>query len=72
MINPMLTDWVTMKEAAELCRVSERTIRRWVEAGLIKNDDMRELPTGKLVFRVTGLFKVPATKRKRKRRSKLD
>lgn len=37
--------WITQAEAARLCKVSPQTIRRWVEARILR---FRILPSGRV------------------------
>lgn len=42
-------DWLTLKEAAEELRVSEFTVRRWLQRGLIRGV---KLPTARAGWRI--------------------
>ena len=42
-------EWLTLKEAAEALRVSEFTIRRWLQRGLIRGV---KLPTARAGWRI--------------------
>jgi len=45
----MEKEWLTLREAAEMLRVSEFTLRRWLQRGLIRGV---KLPTSRAGWRI--------------------
>ena len=45
----MSSEWLTLKEAARALRVSELTLRRWLQRGLIRG---AKLPTARAGWRI--------------------
>ena len=60
---PDRTEYLTAAQAAEVAKVSEVTIRKWVKVGRIVGDDS----AGKLMILVSSLEGLEPRKRGRKR-----